>query len=203
MTTINSNRKPLVCGVGINDANYTVVARVSGKEIRCVFYDTWRQMLNRCYLPSSRTRYPTYKDCTVAVEWHSFMTFRKWMIKQDWRGYALDKDLLAENNKIYSPDTCVFISHELNNILLTQSKNRGKYPVGVYKVTLSSKYRAQIRINNVTIHLGSFSTIDEAKAAYDKARSIKLRKSAFEQSDHRLAKALMRHASCTVNSCSI
>lgn len=42
------------------------------------------------------------------------------MIKQDWADKQLDKDLINPNNKLYSPETCFFISGTLNRMLQTK-----------------------------------------------------------------------------------
>lgn len=85
-------------------------------------YITWFNMVQRCYSDKYHQKKPTYKDCTVCEEWHNFQNFAKWMQEkidsgeyQD--GYHLDKDKLQPNisNKVYSPDTCVFISAKENS----------------------------------------------------------------------------------------
>lgn len=111
----------LICGVGINDAGYTVLetANVDGKPKivwRCPFYVTWSSMMQRCYNKKHQTdNRPTYIGCTVIEKWHVFSVFKKWMETQDWEGNALDKDILFYGNKIYSPKTCVFVNQMTNS----------------------------------------------------------------------------------------
>ena len=112
--------KILVCGVGINDADYVVkkfetIGYVDGKRKRklvwtCPYHRAWESMLKRCYSAKYQERQPTYKGCTVSDDWLTFSNFRAWMIAQDWEGKHLDKDLLFEGNKIYSTETCVFVA---------------------------------------------------------------------------------------------
>ena len=106
-------------GVGINDLPYNVVINdtINGKTTQvwmCQFYRVWKSMLTRCYSPKFHMDHQSYIDCQVVEEWHSANEFKLWMEKQTWEGNDLDKDLLVEGNKIYSPDTCVFISHTVN-----------------------------------------------------------------------------------------
>ena len=101
-----------VYGVGcIGIGKY--VAHVKRKPTKS--YDTWIGMLRRCYSEKSFIRRPTYKDVTVCEEWHNFQTFAKWYEENYIEGFHLDKDLLSKGNKIYSPETCCFISLEDNS----------------------------------------------------------------------------------------
>jgi len=76
-------------------------------------------MLQRCYDSDYYLRCPTYKDVTVCIDWHDFQVFGDWydeQYKED--GWRLDKDLLGVDEEIYSPETCVFIPKELNNLFI-------------------------------------------------------------------------------------
>ena len=199
MNTINYTKKPTVYGVGINDADYVVKPTVNGKFVTCPLYSKWKDMIRRCYSPKYQIKVPTYIGCTVANEWFSFMAFRSWAALQNWRGNDLDKDILKPNNKIYSPETCLFVPHSLNMILCDSRASRGKCSLGVSWNSKRKTYKARITINNKDKHLGYFKTEKEAKVVYKKAKSAELRKAAFLQSDYRIAKALMRHASSTMN----
>ena len=76
-------------------------------------YKTWYQMLRRCYDEKQLNRNTSYKGCTVCEEWHNFQNFAKWYeenyYKIDGETMALDKDILSKDNKIYSPETCIFV----------------------------------------------------------------------------------------------
>ena len=61
------------------------------------------------------------------------------MEKQDWEGKFIDKDLLFPGNKVYGPDTCVFVTRQLNN-LFTDHGGRGPHKQGVYKHGQSKRY---------------------------------------------------------------
>lgn len=123
--SICSKRKP-VFGIGINDSVTTVI---NGEK--CPYYRTWYSMLRRCYSEEYHNRFPTYKNCVVDSDWLLFSNFKSWMEQQDWEGKHLDKDLLVEDNKVYSANTCLFLEPEINYFTLTHDNERGSYPIGV------------------------------------------------------------------------
>lgn len=98
------------------DGDYT--ARANNKKT--LHYIKWFSMFNRCYDEKYHEKQPKYKDCEVSKEFHCFQDFAKWM-DENWYDYPqmleLDKDLLVEGNKVYSPNTCCFIPKEVNNAI--------------------------------------------------------------------------------------
>lgn len=120
-------RKPIY-GVGINDSPYIVTPVIDGKKLWCPYYQAWVNMMARCYSDKHKKKYPTYIGCSVIKEWRLFSNFRRWMVTQDWQGKQLDKDILVVGNKVYSPDNCMFVTMETNNLVLDGSTIRGKYP---------------------------------------------------------------------------
>lgn len=180
----------LVFGIGINDANYITQPKINGKQVSCTIYKTWKDMLRRCYDPKYIQRRPTYTDCSVDKEWHSFMNFRAWMLAQDFEGKQLDKDLLFPGNKVYSKDTCVFISSALNLFMTGNTAKRGALPVGVsmsgnkYKALCSNPFTKSLK------YLGTFDTPDEAYLAWKKYKhELALEYSKLE-TDYRIVRAL-------------
>ena len=182
----------LIHGIGINDADYTIRPTIDGKEIRCSYYTKWESMIGRCYDPKFHKRCPTYKDCTVVEEWKSFMTFRSWMIEQDWKGKELDKDILVPGNKVYGPDTCCFISHAINSLLGDSFATRGKSPQGVS--TNRNRFEARVSIDSKRKNLGLYDTPEEASEVYNVAKVDEIHRQADLQTDKRLIKALHRIA---------
>ena len=176
--------KKLVRGVGINDAGYVVRVRECTEERYpngakksklvwgCPYYGRWIDMLRRCYSKKFHEKKPTYLGCTVCKEWLTFSSFREWMITQDWKGKELDKDLLFEGNKMYSPETCVFVSREANVFVVTRGKSRGKYLIGCYWNKSKKKFQA-LCCNPFTKkqeYLGLFDTELEAHLAWKKRK---------------------------------
>lgn len=156
---------PTVKGVGINDAEYSVVLN------KCPYYRVWQSMITRCYSPQSLKNFPNYMGCKVTQDWLMFTCFKAWMLKQDWEGKVLDKDLLCPGNTIYGPKTCLFISQTLNTLLNTQNNQGGKYPKGVTLYGKDGKYRAQMRKNKKLTHLGVFTTVEAAAESYRNAKA--------------------------------
>ena len=123
------------------------------------------------------------------------------MEQQDWKGKHLDKDLLVYKNKVYSPETCVFIDQRLNNFLVKRDKCRGIYPIGVSYCTkpkmsnpLKHPYQAQIRERGKTVDLGLYLTPEEAHKTWQKAKIKKAHDLAASQIDERIVQGLLRVA---------
>lgn len=151
--------KGLVAGVGINDSDYPVVDTKSDPPFKCPYYIVWTNMINRCYNKRVSETKPWHVDCEVCEDWKTFSKFKTWMDKQDWEGKQLDKDLLVEDNKVYSPDTCVFIPKALNVFLTMATAVRGEYPVGVTRICKHGKegVRSFIRRDGKKTILKNFS----------------------------------------------
>ena len=156
-------RHRTVQGVGTNDADYPVA---SGK---CHYYTIWLAIINRCYSPTLLKRNTTYVGCSVCAEWLLFSNFKKWMQTQDWHGKVLDKDLRIPGNKIYGPDTCLFITQKLNTLINKQETQRGELPLGVTKH--GDIYKVTMKKNKKTHHIGVFNSIEAASFAYKKAKA--------------------------------
>jgi hypothetical protein len=152
-----------VAGVGISDAEYSPI------KTKCPFYVVWQSMLVRCYSQRMLTRNPTYAGCSVTPEWHRFTTFRLWMGQQNWVGKQLDKDLRIPGNREYGPQTCLFVSHQINGLLSTQPKQRGDLPIGVTRC--GDKYKTTLKKERKTYHIGVYPTISGAAAAYILAKA--------------------------------
>jgi len=188
-----SNKK-LVFGIGINDSDYVTSSIIDGKRVECPYYRRWKNMFKRCYDPKHYDKNLTYKDAIVHKEWHSFMNFRKWMMKQDWVNKELDKDILIPGNKIYSKDTCVFIDQNINKLILDSGASRGKYPIGVSLHKPSGKYMTQINDNGKPLNLGYFNTPEEASKTYKVTKSKIILDKVKDIKDVKLKKALTNRA---------
>ena len=187
----------LVCGVGINDADYEVQPVVNGKRVQCPFYRTWISMLRRCYSAVEQARYPTYIGCSVCDEWLTFTNFKRWMENQDWEGKQLDKDLLVEGNKVHSPENCVFVDNVTNSFMLANDASRGEWPIGVHFDKGKGKFRVQCRnpFSKKQERLGRFTCPQEAHKAWLERKHELACQLADLQSDVRVAQALrLRYA---------
>lgn len=103
---------PHVFGVGFNGIGPHLPWE-NGKDTKV--YSVWHSMLTRCYSKAYQKKQPTYIGCIVCEEWHNFQTFGDWFVDNYIDGYHLDKDIVFEGNKVYSPETCVFVSRNENN----------------------------------------------------------------------------------------
>lgn len=112
-------------------------------------YKAWSDMLQRCYCPKSQERRPTYRGCRVADEWLNYQVFCRWFNDNYIEGFHLDKDKLSGSarGKLYSPDTCCFISSQ-ENAEISQSKSfKIVSPLGVTHEVLNMS--AFCRDNNL------------------------------------------------------
>ena len=177
-----SHRKP-VLGVGINDAGYNVAIRINGKQFICPFYRKWKSMLERCYSARFHKKHPTYIGCSVCDEWLMFSNFKLWMLNQDWKGNHLDKDILHQGNKVYSPQSCLFVDAKINSLLLDSKSARGLYPQGVCSLSNSNKFMAYVATNGKRSYLGLFETQEEAHDTYKAEKYKIISKVALNQSE--------------------
>ena len=136
---------PFVCGVGfMGVGDYSRIANPKT-------YRIWNSMLSRCYSEKEQLKCPTYIGCSVTKEWHNFQNFAQWYndnypVGKD--NYQLDKDIKIKGNKVYGPDTCLFVSHR-DNMIEAQAKHYTfKSPEGV--VVNVYNLEAFCRDNNLT-----------------------------------------------------
>lgn len=184
----------LVYGVGINDSSTPVDTTVKGVRVKCPFYKRWSAMLERCYSPRLHKTNPTYVGCSVCDEWIVFSNFRKWMKSQDWMGMELDKDLLVDGNKVYSPKACCFVDLATNRLLNKSAASRGKFPIGVYFQESDGLYVAQCCDGHEQKYLGGYSTPEAAHKVYLKYKSGVILRAAEKQTDSRVKAALIARA---------
>ena len=151
-------------------------------------------MLRRCYNNNQRDRNkrPKYDGCTVCEEWHNFQNFAEWYeenyyeIKEE--KMCLDKDILVKGNKIYSPQTCVFVPNRINVLFTKSDKIRGDFPIGVTyhkrdKVFESKMcYMDKNKIKH-SCYLGRYNTSEEAFQSYKQAKENYIKQVADEYKD--------------------
>ena len=191
-------KNKLIAGFGVNDADYNVYrySKLDGKlEWACPYYISWKGMVVRCYSEKALNKRPNYRGCSVCDDWVYFSNFKAWMEQQDWEGKQLDKDILIPKNKVYSPETCVFVDQKVNAFITENKKNKGKCPVGVnYTKNMATlNYRAECWsvVEKVNKKIGCFATPEEAHLAW---LAFKLEQAyilAAGQTDERVAKALV------------
>ena len=141
-------------------------------------------MLTRCYSEKEHKKHPTYIDCEVRDEWRNFQNFAKWYENNYYtvKGEImhLDKDILVKHNKIYSPETCIFVPQAINKLFVKSDKSRGSSVIGTSPLK-NGKYRAYCQIFNPETgkskrsHLGVYNTQEKAFEVYKqfKEKNIK------------------------------
>ena len=198
--------RKLVHGVGNNNAGYAVtkygIVEVNGVRKRkrvwiCPYYRVWESMLNRCYSAKYQEQKPSYKGCGVTDDWLTFSEFKNWMEAQDFEGKQLDKDILIPGNKVYSPETCIFVTGAVNNFVNDNGAQRGEFLVGVSWHKPAGKFQTLCRnpFTNKREHLGLFTTEQEAHQAWRKRKQELAHELAAIQTDPRVAKALINRYS--------
>ena len=153
-------------------------------------YGVWHDMVERCYNEKTRHAHMAYKDCTVCNEWLNYQTFCKWYYENYYSTgegrMHLDKDILVKNNRIYSPETCIFVPQRINMMFIHQPNKLG-LPTGMTK---SSKgYRT---LYNGKL-LGIYINLDKALEAYMKEKRLHIKQVADEYKNkipNKLYKAL-------------
>jgi hypothetical protein len=159
------NAQRLVYGIGIND--------VPNCEIH--IRKSWNRIFYRCYSEYHLSKSPTYKGCTVDPEWHYLSNYRNWYLQQgDVSNKHLDKDIIYPGNKVYGPDTCVFVSPELNTLLTRRNADRGQYPIGVSYNKRHKKFETRMSYysNNKVkkLFLGYHTDLQYASEVYVNAK---------------------------------
>lgn len=128
----------------------------------------WYTLESRCNKDSTFVRkFPTYEYCVNSF--NGFQHFAEWCQGQigytnresNGKFWQLDKDILIRGNKIYSPDTCVFIPNKINSLLLSCKASRGNLPVGI-TVDKRMGYRAQVCVGDGKRSVACFKTVEDA-----------------------------------------
>tara|TARA_R110000850_G_C9720894_1_gene442257 strand:- start:27 stop:629 length:603 start_codon:yes stop_codon:yes gene_type:complete len=174
-------KRKLINGFGVNDAKYMTSKTINNKKIYCPFYSRWKGIINRCYSSSKNKKLASYKDCFVCDEWLLFSNFRLWMEAQDWAGKCIDKDILIQGNKEYCPEKCIFVTEQVNKMLLDSKSRRGGLKVGVS--ICRGKFLAGCRNNGKRVYLGYYESEHEAHEEYKKCKYEIIRLLAIKQKE--------------------
>ena len=144
-------------------------------DSKSISYSTWRHMLDRCY-NKNEYRYKYYGLVGVGVceEWKTYKLFKEWFDENYYEvlndKMNLDKDILIKGNKVYSPETCIFVPSKINKLFTKATKIRGEYPIGVGFQKQIKKYVAKITKENKQVHLGCFDNPMDAFYCYKDAK---------------------------------
>lgn len=124
-------REPTVYGIGYLGSNIQIPDRGQPNILRRI-YDLWANMLKRAY-GGYKSCY-SYSDVRVDPRWHNFTNFLNTIVKVP--GYhrwekneetmSLDKDSKFPDKRLYSLDTCVFVSIGENTRESSKRRWRGR-----------------------------------------------------------------------------
>ena len=158
-------------------------SRENGKITRV--YVAWSHMLERCYDEKYKKKRLTYKGCTVCKEFHNFQNFGEWDSENyyeiEGEKMHLDKDILVKHNKIYSPETCIYVPQTINNLFIKSDKNRGESVIGTSYHKRNKKYQTYCNLFDIKTgksklkYLGYYDTQEKAFEVYKqyKEKNIK------------------------------
>lgn len=145
-------------------------------------YDTWKDMLRRCYDPYklNEARYVEYRDCFVCEEWKNFQIFAEWYDDNYYlvpgELMQLDKDILQSNNKIYSPETCLIVPKRINQLFIGVNRVKSDgLPNGCYVQHQTKEPYLQVTCNlNGTRYRSKVKyRLDQAEEAFMEYKRIK------------------------------
>lgn len=177
---VKDNFSPSVAGVGfVGNTHVTEEAHSKGGS-----YRVWVDMIKRCYDEVRYPKYESYDSCSVCDEWLCYANFEKWYDKNhynvDDEVMCIDKDILVKGNKIYSPDTCVFVPQRINKLFVNNKKCRGKYPIGVNYNKSLKLFVAVVKINNNKVRTTYHHTPEEAFYSYKSMKEKRIKEVADE-----------------------
>ena len=139
-------------------------AKVTHGDTRTRLYNIWRGILERCNNTNAKI-YQHYgaKGITICDEWLSYDVFKEWALSNSYTDdLSIDR---KDNANGYNPDNCRWVTP------LVQSQNQGLYKTNTsgYKGVSfkKGKYEASISDNNKRVHLGRFTTAEDAAKAYN------------------------------------
>lgn len=161
-------------------------------------------MLRRCYDEKYHERQPTYIGCQVSERFLNFQNFGEWYEENyyeiEGEIMCLDKDILIKHNKLYSPETCIYVPQTINNLFVKCDKLRGESVIGT--TPHHGKYMVRCQMINPKTskskneYLGYYETQEKAFEVYKyyKEKNIKMVADYFrKQIPDKLYDALYRY----------
>lgn len=148
-------------------------------------YRMWNSMLQRASAKYIEQR-PSYAGTSVDQAFIRFADFAEWAVNQigsSAEDAQLDKDLLRKGNRVYGPDTCVFLPHRINSLILMNASRRGVLPVGVRAGRNQGTYEARLNDSGARISLGTHQSVETAFAAYKAGKEDLIRRVAEQYKD--------------------
>ena len=128
-------------------------------------YVVWNSMLKRCYSNRKYVISFKYVGKTVSDYFLNYSNFHEWYINQKGHdlGWELDKDLIISGNSEYSPESCVLVPKEINNVIVKDLSGVSEY-YGVHLVR--DKFRVCVQYMRKNYHLSFHDNLEEASETY-------------------------------------
>lgn len=174
-----------MCGRGVNDLKDKIpmYQSINGKNVPEPHYATWKALFQRCY--GDNSKYHT--DCEVAEDWWLLSEFWRWMDTQEWkrddRKFTLDKDLKIPGNRIYSPETCMFVPQQINTLFAIREAARGDLPLGVTLRKDTNKYLVHCHQDGKIVHGGYFNDPQAAHKVWQEMKLEEMKLQAIKNKD--------------------
>lgn len=161
-TVKNPYDKIILCYgyIGVGKYKAVVNGRITDQ------YNTWSNIILRCYSDKHRYLFESYPECEICEEWCNFQIFAKWYDENYYPVEGrlhIDKDVLVSGNKIYSPDKCLLLPQRINMIFMSKP-NKQCLPSGIRKI--KSGYVATYNGKRID----TYKTLEEAVKSHDEAK---------------------------------
>lgn len=151
----------------------------------------WSDINKRC--GNSTSKNPRYTE--VTNDFLDFQDFSEWANSEygykrqedSGRMWAIDKDILLQDNKSYNPNLCMFVPTQVNGLFVSNVAKRGNLPIGVSmdRNSIKASCRDYIDGKSLNVHLGMFDNYHEAHKAWQKAKVQIIVKTANQYKEHK------------------
>ena len=97
--------------------------------------------------------------------------------------FHIDKDIIAKNNNVYSPNTCSFVPGIVNTLFCKSKATRGKYPIGVSLESKGNNFRSRCNnpITGIQIEHRGYLTPEAAFNQYKKDKETIIKRIAEQE----------------------
>ena len=129
-------------------------------------YNVWRTLKGRVLNPKNKSySYYGRRGITICEEWLDVQNFYNWAMTNGYSdGLSIDR---IDNDGNYEPNNCRWTTQTIQTRNQRIYKNNKSGYRGVYFSKNQGKYKAQIRVNKIHIHLGYFQTAVEGAIVFN------------------------------------
>lgn len=160
---IDSAKRNKSCGCKENEGK----VNIKHGDHKTRLYRIWVGMRSRVRTPKNEYEQNRYGKLWVDDSWNDYLIFKNWALSN---GYSDNLQIDRINNHIgYEPSNCRWVTKAENTKNRLKGRMRKELPKGVTLNHNGKQYKAKIVIDGIEFRLGSFSTVDGARNAYNKA----------------------------------